>query len=88
MADSLGIDEKNVVITSIREGSVIIDYDLIVDENSFLSAEDLQTLADIMISSGAIDVGGDLLEFESLSIADENGDFIEVDSPDEDDSSD
>jgi hypothetical protein len=41
MADSLGIDEKNVVITDIREGSVIIDYNLIVDENSFLSAEDL-----------------------------------------------
>jgi hypothetical protein len=40
-----------------------------------------------MISSGAIDIGGDLLNFESLSIADENGDFIEIDTSEEDDDS-
>jgi hypothetical protein len=41
MADKLGIPESNVVITETREGSVIIDFDLIVDENSLLSADDL-----------------------------------------------
>ena len=41
MAEKLGIPESNVVITETREGSVIIDFDLIVDENSLLSADDL-----------------------------------------------
>lgn len=42
MADKLGIDEANIIIQDIRSGSVIIDFDLIVDENSYLSAEDLE----------------------------------------------
>ena len=64
MATALGIDTSNVVITSIKEGSVIIDYNLIVDENSSLSADDLKTLSEIMISSGVIDLGGALLNFD------------------------
>jgi hypothetical protein len=88
MASSLGIDQKNVVITEIREGSVIIDYNLIVDSNSVLSAEDLQTLADIMISSGAIDIGGDLLDFESLAVKDEDGNFIEAEEEEEEETED
>jgi hypothetical protein len=64
MQAGLGISSDNIVITSITEGSVIINYNLIIDENSTLNAEDLKTLSKIMISAGAIDLGGPLLNFE------------------------
>lgn len=89
MQAGLGISSDNIVITSITEGSVIINYNLIIDENSTLNAEDLKTLSEIMISAGAIDLGGPLLNFEQGETTDENGDsFVTVEEPDQDDSDD
>lgn len=89
MAAGLGINIENIVITSVIEGSVIISYNLIVDENSVLGADDLKTLSEIMIANGAINLGGDLLNFEQGVVTDENGqDYATIEEPEETDQDD
>jgi hypothetical protein len=54
-----------VQVTGLREGSVIIDYNLIVDKNSKFSINELKALQSEKMKSGAIDVGGPVLSFSS-----------------------
>ena len=42
LAGSLGIDKNMVEVTGVREGSVIVDYNLKVDKNSKISIKDLK----------------------------------------------
>jgi hypothetical protein len=65
LAVSLGISLSSVQVTGMREGSVIIDYNLIVDKNSKISIDELKAMQSEKMKSGAIDVGGPLLSFSS-----------------------
>lgn len=38
----MGIDKNMVEVTGVREGSVIVDYNLKVDKNSKISIHDLK----------------------------------------------
>lgn len=42
LAGSLGIDKNMIEVTGVREGSVIVDYNLKVDKNSKISINDLK----------------------------------------------
>ena len=44
LADSLGISMSQVQVTGLREGSVIVDYNLIVDKTSTVSVEQLKKI--------------------------------------------
>ena len=65
LAASLGISMSSVQVTGLREGSVIVDYNLIVDKNSKMSIDELKSLQNEKMKSGAIEVGGPVLSFTS-----------------------
>ena len=65
LASSLGISMSSVQVTGMREGSVILDYNLIVDKNSKMSIDELKSLQNDKMKSGAIDVGGPVMSFTS-----------------------
>ena len=65
LADSLGISMSSVQVTGLREGSVIVDYNLIVDKDSKMSLGELKSLQNKKMKSGAIDVGGPVMSFTS-----------------------
>jgi hypothetical protein len=65
LADSLGISMSSVQVTGLREGSVIVDYNLIVDKDSKMSLSELKSLQNKKMKSGAIDVGGPVMSFTS-----------------------
>lgn len=44
LSNSLGIDKSMIEVTGVREGSVIVDYNLKVDKNSKISLNELKTL--------------------------------------------
>ena len=65
LATSLGISMSSVQVTGMREGSVILDYNLIVDKNSKMSIDELKAMQSEKMKAGAIDVGGPVLSFSS-----------------------
>lgn len=44
LAESLGISMSQVQVTGLKEGSVIVDYNLIVDKNSNIGVDELKAL--------------------------------------------
>jgi hypothetical protein len=44
LSDSLGIDKSMIEVTGVREGSVIVDYNLKVDKNSKITISELKSL--------------------------------------------
>jgi hypothetical protein len=65
LANSLGISMSQVQVTGMREGSVILDYNIVVEKNSKISVDDLKSLQNEKMKAGAIDVGGPVLSFSS-----------------------
>ena len=63
LANSLGISMSQVQVTGMREGSVILDYNIVVEKNSKISVDDLKSLQNEKMKAGAIDVGGPVLSF-------------------------
>lgn len=65
LASSLGLNMSQVQVTGLREGSVIVDYNLVIDKNSKISLDELKTLQNEKMKAGAIEVGGPVLSFSS-----------------------
>ena len=59
---SLGIDASTIDISSIREGSVIVDYTITVNENKI---DQLKQDQNDKIQKGLIDFGAPVLDFSS-----------------------
>lgn len=65
LAESLGISMSQVQVTGLREGSVIVDYNLIVDKSSKMDINELKSLQNEKMKAGAIEVGGPVMSFTS-----------------------
>lgn len=64
LSSSLGIKASTIDITSMREGSVILDYTITVSENQM---ESLKKAQDQQIKNNLIDFGAPVLDFVSKS---------------------
>lgn len=65
MAESIGVNEKYIEVTSLEEGSVIVNYDLITDKNSDKTLDEIKKLQEEALKSGKVNLGGNLLSFKS-----------------------
>ena len=65
LASGLGLNMSQVQVTGLRAGSVIVDYNLVVDKSSKISIDELKTLQNEKMKAGAIEVGGPVLSFSS-----------------------
>lgn len=65
LAAGLEIPSSNVEIIEITEGSIVVDYYLIVDDQVDLSLEELKDLQTSTLESGDLELGGDILETTS-----------------------
>ena len=67
VAENLGIDSSNVIILSIREGSVIVDYEIIVDEDvedPQAALEQISQTQTELFATGGMDLGAPLLDVQ------------------------
>jgi len=50
-----------IEVTGVREGSVIVDYNLKVEKNSKISIAELKSLQDEKLKSGELNLGAPIL---------------------------
>jgi hypothetical protein len=80
ITSSLGIHASEVKIVSVYEGSLVVNYEIELEESE---DEDAPTLEDIKetqaanIDSGDLDFGAPVLELEVEIVVDNSTDFIE-----------
>lgn len=60
LSEAIGIDKRSVKVRDIREGSVIVDYDILINKNMPTKAE-IGKQQDAVFKDGRIDLGGPIL---------------------------
>lgn len=74
LTSSLGIHASTVKIVSVYEGSLIVNYEIAVDDDADTSAlEAIQAKQDQMFSSGAINLGAPVLAYEAKAQIENTG---------------
>ena len=62
---SLGIHASTVKIVSVYEGSLIVNYEILVDDDDEDALAEIQQNQQALFDSGSIDLGAPVLAFES-----------------------
>lgn len=65
LTSSLGIHASTVKIVSVYEGSLIVNYEISVDDDDADALEAIKEQQDEMFSSGSINLGAPILAVES-----------------------
>jgi hypothetical protein len=65
LTDGLGIDETYIEIKEVREGSVIVDYNLQTDGNQKFSLDELKKKQNDAINGNLLDFGFPILDFSA-----------------------
>jgi hypothetical protein len=60
---AMGIDQRKIKVRDIREGSVIVDYDILID-NEMPTKSELGKQQDKIFKDGLVDLGGPIIQKE------------------------
>lgn len=63
LSTGMGIDTSFIEITDVREGSVIIDYNIQTDANQLFTLEELKDKQKAAFESGSLNFGTEVLDF-------------------------
>lgn len=72
VAGSLGIHASEIKVVSVYEGSLVLNYDITLDEESDFSLEEIEEKQTEQFATGAMDLGAPILDVEvAVSKADD-----------------
>ena len=60
LSNALRINKRSIKVRDIREGSVIVDYDIMIDEN-MPSKSELGKMQDKLFKDQRVDLGGPIM---------------------------
>ena len=61
LSNGMGLDKRSFKVTNIREGSVIVDYEILIDENMPTKSE-IGKRQEQLFKEGKVDLGAPIMQ--------------------------